>query len=98
VALKKPFGALSSGYYGPTIVLKLIPFFPKDSPKVIGDFEPEHPGSHFANWRYRFDDWSVQFEVFAPYVTPGIEKSDRIAGTIYGCDIRAFVPVASTHA
>ena len=51
---------------------------------ALGGVDPEHPGSH----------WPVKFEVLAPYVTPGIEKSDRIAGTIYGCDIGPFVPVA----
>jgi hypothetical protein len=40
------------------------------------------------------DDGSVQFEVLVPYVTPRIEKSDRVTSTIDGCDIRAFVPVA----
>jgi hypothetical protein len=50
--------------------------------------------THFTHWRNRLGDWSVQFEVFVPYVTPGIEKSDRIAGTIYGGDIRTFVPIA----
>jgi hypothetical protein len=56
--------------------------------------EPEHPGSHITHWRHRLDDGSVQFEVLVPYVTPRIEKSDRVTSTIYGCDIRAFVPVA----
>ena len=56
--------------------------------------ESEHPGSHFTHLRHRLDDRSVQFKVLVPYVTPGIEKSDRVTSTIYGCDIRAFVPVA----
>lgn len=32
--------------------------------------------------------------MLVPHVAPRIEKSDRIAGTIYGCDIGTFVPVA----
>ena len=61
---------------------------------TLGGVEPEHPGSHFTHWRHGLDDRSVQFEVLVPYVTPRIEKSDRVTSTIYGCDIRAFVPVA----
>jgi hypothetical protein len=33
-------------------------------------------------------------EVLVPDVTPRIEKSDGVTGTIYGGDIRAFVPLA----
>jgi len=40
------------------------------------------------------DDGPVQFEVLVPYVAPGVEKSDWMPKTIYGCDIGAFVPVA----
>jgi hypothetical protein len=61
---------------------------------ALGGVEPKHSGSHFTHWRPRLDDGSVQFEVFVPYVTPRIEKSDRVTSTIYGCDIGAFVPVA----
>ena len=61
---------------------------------ALGGVQPEHPGSHFTHWRQRLDDGAVQFEVLVPYVAPGIEKSDRVTSTIYGCDIRAFVPVA----
>jgi hypothetical protein len=61
---------------------------------TFGGVEPEHSGSHFTLWRHRLDDWSIQFEVLVPYVTPGIEKSNWMASAIYGCDIGAFVPVA----
>jgi len=61
---------------------------------TLGGVEPEHPGSHFTHWRHRLDNGSVQFEVLVPYVTPRIEKSNWLARAIYGCDIRAFVPVA----
>jgi hypothetical protein len=61
---------------------------------TLGGVEAEHPGSHFTHWRHRLDDGSVQFEVLVPDVTPRIEKSDGVTSTIYGCDIRAFVPVA----
>ena len=40
------------------------------------------------------DDGAVQFEALVPYVTQRTEKSDRLARTIYGCDIRPFVPIA----
>jgi len=61
---------------------------------TLGGVESEHPGSHFTHWRHRLDDGAVQFEVLVPYVTPRIEKSNWLASAIYGCDIRAFVPVA----
>jgi hypothetical protein len=60
----------------------------------LGGVEPEHPGSNFAHWRHQLNDWAVQFEVLVPCVTPRVEKSDRVARTIYGCDIRTFVPIA----
>jgi hypothetical protein len=60
---------------------------------TLGGVEPEHPGRHLTHWRHRLDDCSIQFEVLVPYVTPGIEKS-WLASGIYGCDIKAFVPVA----
>lgn len=61
---------------------------------TLGGVEPEHPGSHFTNWRHRLNDGTVQLKVLVRYGTPRIEKSDRVTGTIYGCDVRAFVPVA----
>jgi hypothetical protein len=61
---------------------------------TLGGVEPEHPGSHFTHWRHRLDDGSVQFKVLVPYVSPRIEKSDRVISTIYGYDIGAFVPIA----
>ena len=61
---------------------------------TLGGVEPEHPGSHFTHRRHQLDDWSIQFEVLVPYVTPGIEKSNWLASGIYGCDIRALLPVA----
>ena len=36
----------------------------------------------------------MQFEVLVPRVSPGIEEPDRATGTVDGCDIRAFVPIA----
>jgi hypothetical protein len=61
---------------------------------TLGGVEPEHPGSNFAHWRHRLNNGAVQFEVLVPDVTSGIEKSDRVARTIYGCDVRPFVPIA----
>ena len=36
----------------------------------------------------------LSFEVLVPYVTPGIEKSDRVAGNVDGRDISPFVSIA----
>jgi hypothetical protein len=75
-----------------TILAQGLPELALDN--ALGGVQPEHPCSHFTHWRHRLNDGAVQFEVFVRYVTPRIEKSDRIARTIYGCDIRTFVPIA----
>lgn len=40
------------------------------------------------------NDRAIQCEMLVPNVTSGIEKSDRVAKTIQGCDVRPFVPIA----
>ena len=50
MALKKPFGALNNAYYGPTMVLKTINYFPQRCPQRSGvASDPDHsrqpPGS-----------------------------------------------------
>jgi hypothetical protein len=68
---------------------------PKSSlDNTLRGVELEQPGSNFAHQRHWLDDGAVQFEMLVPYISPGIEKSDRVAGAIYGCDIRTFVPIA----
>src|ERR1019366_9917439 len=61
---------------------------------ALGSIEPQHTCGHLAHRRERLDDRTVQFEVLVPRVSPGIEEPDRATGTVDGCDIRAFVPIA----
>ena len=75
-----------------TILAEGVPELALDN--TFGGVEPEHPGSNLTNWRHRLNNGAVQFEMLVPCVTPRIEKSDRLAGTIHGCDIRPFVPIA----
>ncbi len=61
---------------------------------TLRSIEPEHSGSNLADRGQRLDQRAVQLKVFDPCVPPRIEESDRTAGSIYGRNIRSFVPIA----
>jgi hypothetical protein len=61
---------------------------------TLGSVEPKHSYGNLPHQCQGLDDGAIQFEMLSPYVSPGIEESDRAAGTVYGCDISPFVPIA----